>query len=51
MWPADWSEMVIDADNRRYVFEFAAGYFASAILLFVWSMRVEIAKPIEDVHD
>jgi AGZA family xanthine/uracil permease-like MFS transporter len=49
--PSAWSDMVIDPENRRYVLEFAAGYFASAILLYVWSMRVDVAKPIADRHD
>ncbi len=47
----DWSDMVIDPENRKYVLEFAAGYIASAILLFVWSRMVDVGQPIEDHHD
>ncbi len=35
--PESWGELVLDAENRRIVFEFAAGYVASAGMLAVWS--------------
>jgi hypothetical protein len=38
--------MVIDRENRRYVLEFAAGYIASAILLFGWSIVADVGQPI-----
>jgi AGZA family xanthine/uracil permease-like MFS transporter len=46
--PSSWGNMVIDPENRAYVLEFAAGYLASAVLLFVWSMTTEIGSPITD---
>ncbi len=49
--PASWGELVLDAENRRYVLEFAAGYFASAILLYIWSLVTQIEPPIEADQD
>jgi adenine/guanine/hypoxanthine permease len=45
--PESWGDLVLDAENRKYVLEFAAGYFASATLLFAWSFYPAIGKPIE----
>ncbi len=36
--PAVWGDLVLDSENRRHVFEFAAGYALSAVLLWCWSM-------------
>jgi AGZA family xanthine/uracil permease-like MFS transporter len=50
--PASWGEIVLDAENRKYVFEFAAGYFASGTFLFLWSRFSGIGEPImDDDHD
>jgi AGZA family xanthine/uracil permease-like MFS transporter len=43
--PASWGDAVLDTTNRRYVLEFAAGYAASAVLLFVWSLWPLAAQP------
>jgi AGZA family xanthine/uracil permease-like MFS transporter len=44
--PDSWGDIVLDAANRKYVIEFAAGYFASAILLLVWSRFPGISAAI-----
>ncbi|MGB7323832.1 MAG: permease [Rubripirellula sp.] len=44
--PETWGDMVLDPVNRKLVLEFAAGYFASAALLFAWSFMGGIGKPI-----
>ncbi len=49
--PSRWGDMVLDEANRKYVLEFAAGYFASAILLFVWSLATDVGAPIVDEED
>jgi AGZA family xanthine/uracil permease-like MFS transporter len=51
--PDDWGDIVLDAANRKSVLEFAAGYFASAILLLVWSRFPGIPEAItdDDEHD
>ncbi len=49
--PSSWGDMVLDDVNRKYVLEFAAGYFASAILLFVWATVTDIGAPIVDDED
>ncbi|MEM8666658.1 MAG: permease [Planctomycetota bacterium] len=36
--PSSWEGIVLDAANRKYVLEFAAGYFASAIVLYGWAV-------------
>lgn len=36
--PQSWGNVVLDAGNQKYVWEFAAGYGAAAILFLVWSM-------------
>jgi AGZA family xanthine/uracil permease-like MFS transporter len=48
--PESWGDIVLDAANRKYVLEFAAGYFASAALLFGWSFFPWIEDPIADEH-
>ncbi|WP_145422534.1 permease [Planctomycetes bacterium K23_9] len=35
--PESWGDIVIDADNRPHVFEFAAGYAIAAVFFFTWS--------------
>jgi AGZA family xanthine/uracil permease-like MFS transporter len=48
--PESWGEIVLAAENRRYVFEFAAGYAASALLFFGWNHYVKdhpISEPDE----
>ncbi len=35
--PESWGDMVLGSESRWHVLEFAAGYFASALLLFGWS--------------
>lgn len=47
--PEHWGDSVLDADNRRYVLEFAAGYLASALLLFAWSCYKNL-PPAEQQH-
>jgi AGZA family xanthine/uracil permease-like MFS transporter len=51
--PERWGELVLDAAHRRLVLEFAAGYFASAVLLFAWSRYSGIGAPPpgDDEHD
>ncbi len=49
--PESWGDIVLDATNRKYVLEFAAGYLASAILLFGWSRFPKIGAPITDEDD
>lgn len=46
--PENWSHLVLDAENRRFVLEFAAGYFATAMMLFAWSLYPAIGDPITD---
>lgn len=46
--PESWGDVVLDAANRKYVLEFAAGYLASAILLFGWSFLSTIGPPLTD---
>lgn len=51
--PESWGEIVLSAENRTKVFEFAAGYFVSAAVLFGWArlgfsnQRQEPAEPSE----
>ncbi|WP_145177340.1 permease [Rubripirellula lacrimiformis] len=45
--PEAWGDLVLDAANRKYVLEFAAGYFASSALLFAWSFLPTIGPPLE----
>ncbi len=49
--PESWGDIVLDAANRKFVLEFAAGYLASAALLFGWSCYPEIGAPITDEDD
>ncbi len=49
--PDSWGDIVLDTVNRKYVLEFAAGYLASAALLFGWSFYPEIGAPITDEDD
>ncbi len=35
--PEAWGDLVLDAGDRKNVMEFAAGYFASGVLLFGWA--------------
>ncbi len=46
--PASWGDAVLDSTNRRYVVEFAIGYAASAILLWVWSLSPLVPPPRRD---
>ncbi len=48
--PETWGDMVLDAANRRNVLEFAAGYLASAVLLFAWSFYPHIPA-LEDHNE
>lgn len=49
--PESWGKMVLDSENQKYVLEFAAGYFASAALLFAWSFHPGIGEEtIDDDH-
>ena len=47
--PPSWGELVLDSEYRTVVFEWAAGYIASALLLAGWSVvaGTEIAEPNE----
>lgn len=49
--PESWGDIVLDAANRKYILEFAAGYLASAALLFGWSRFPKIGAPITDEND
>lgn len=49
--PDSWGDIVLDTVNRKYVLEFAAGYLASAALLFGWSFYPKIGAPITDEDD
>jgi AGZA family xanthine/uracil permease-like MFS transporter len=49
--PESWGSNVLDATNRKHVLEFAAGYLASAALLFGWSFYPGIGSPITDEDD
>ncbi len=49
--PESWGNLVLDEENRRRVLEFAAGYFASAILLAAWSFYGRVGDPIIDEHE
>jgi AGZA family xanthine/uracil permease-like MFS transporter len=49
--PESWGDNVLDPENRKYVLEFAAGYLASAALLFLWSYLPRIGEPIVDDED
>lgn len=44
--PESWGAVVLDAEHRLHVVEFAAGYFASALLLFGWSYSPAVGAPI-----
>ncbi|MFK8112705.1 MAG: permease [Rubripirellula sp.] len=44
--PESWGDLVLDTENCKHVLEFAAGYFASAGLLFAWSFYPAIGEPI-----
>ncbi len=46
--PDSWGDMVLDPVNRRWVLEFAAGYFASAVVLAAWSFMPNIGPPVVD---
>jgi len=46
--PTTWGELVLDPEHRKLVLEFAAGYFASAMLLFGWSAVTDLGQPITD---
>jgi AGZA family xanthine/uracil permease-like MFS transporter len=46
--PESWGGIVLDAANRKLILEFAAGYLASAALLFGWSLYAEVGAPIRD---
>ncbi len=46
--PDSWGDIVIDAANRKYILEFAAGYFLSAAMLFAWSFMPGIGPPLVD---
>ncbi len=48
--PASWGEIVLAAEHRRYVFEFAAGYAASALLFFGWNLYAK-HQPVSDPHE
>jgi AGZA family xanthine/uracil permease-like MFS transporter len=51
--PASWGNIVLGSEHRWHVLEFAAGYFASAILLIAWSGSSQIGPPLtdEDEHE
>lgn len=38
--PVSWGEIVLGAEYRRIVFEFAAGYAAAAGVLWLWSLKI-----------
>ncbi|WP_146457298.1 permease [Rubripirellula tenax] len=46
--PDTWGDIVLDAANRKFVLEFAAGYLASAAMLMAWSWMPGIGKPLTD---
>lgn len=49
--PESWGEWVLDSENRRHVFEFAAGYLFSAVLLWVWAQWRAVREPRPMVAD
>ena len=49
--PDSWGDLVLDAGNRKFVLEFAAGYLAAAAVLFGLSFSAEIGGPIADQED
>jgi AGZA family xanthine/uracil permease-like MFS transporter len=46
--PESWGDVVLDAENRPYVLEFAAGYAAAAVMFFVWATFPNLGSPISD---
>ncbi|HBV62358.1 MAG TPA: permease [Rhodopirellula sp.] len=46
--PESWGNIVLDDANRGPVIEYVAGYFASAILLAIWSLNPKIRSPATD---
>ena len=49
--PDGWGDMVLAPEHRWHVLEFAAGYFAAALLLLAWSYSPAIGPPISDEHE
>jgi AGZA family xanthine/uracil permease-like MFS transporter len=46
-----WGDMVLPSEHRWHVMEFAAGYFAAALLLLAWSYSPAIGPPVSDEHE
>ncbi len=49
--PDSWGDAVLDSINRRYIIEWAAGYVASALLLFLWSFYPGVSPAIRGGED
>ena len=49
--PESWGNMVLDDANRGAVIEYVAGYFASAVLLALWSLNPNIRSTVNNDDD
>lgn len=49
--PDAWGDVVLASEHRWHVMEFAAGYFAAALLLLAWSYSPAIGPPVSDEHE